>query len=102
LSKGAIEGDVEKFDYERCVNEPDRMSRKDGLKVLENHGLKVLGLESGAKPHSLRMRRKLLAALTMNCVLLFLGVQLLVHLTCFAFCFSWARGMARARICHLM
>ncbi|EJK54676.1 hypothetical protein THAOC_25676 [Thalassiosira oceanica] len=39
LSKGAVEGDVEKSQYERCVNEPDRMPRKDGLKVLVNHHL---------------------------------------------------------------
>ena len=37
LSKGAVKGDVEKSHYEFCVNQPDRMPRKDGLKVLVDH-----------------------------------------------------------------
>ena len=75
LSKGAVEEDVEKSHYEFCVNQSDRMPREDGLQVL--------GLKSRAKVPSylLRMRKKLLVALAVNCVLLSLGVQLLVHLT---------------------
>ena len=34
LSKGAVEGGVEKYNYDLYVNQPDRMPRKDGLELL--------------------------------------------------------------------
>ena len=37
LSKGAVEGDVGKSEYDCCVNEPERMPRRDGMKVLVDH-----------------------------------------------------------------